>query len=220
MKKWSSDVKSKARELRTSGLSYGNISKQLKVSKSTLHGWIFDLKQSNFDREAHLKEIRKLAVEANSKKRETRLTNIRVRVANQVSTYPFEDDKYIKSLASVLYWAEGAKSRGSIIFANTDPKLSLLFITLLRKGYSVDESKFRIRLHLHSYHNVNKTKKFWSDLLQVPLEKFEKIYIRPRSLTKKFRENFAGICFIKYHSEDLRYEILETASQIQSFMSS
>ena len=89
-----------------------------------------------------------------------------------------------------------------------------LFITLFRNCYHIKEKKLRVRLHLHHYHDIKRTQKFWSELLNIPIKQFGKIYIKKRSKTKKFRENFAGICFIRYHNENLRFEILEKAYSV------
>ena len=111
----------------------------------------------------------------------------------------------------MLYWSEGSKGKGGISFVNTDPKLALLFLTLFRKCYLIDEDKLRARLYLHYYHKIKETRLFWSSLLNISESKFGKIHIKPRSKTKKFRQNFMGICSIRYYSEDLKNEILERA---------
>jgi len=117
----------------------------------------------------------------------------------------------------MLYWAEGTKlpKNAQIEFANTDPRMAFLFITLLRKCYTLDEEKLKARLHLHHYHDIKKAEKFWSELLDIPLKQFYKVYIKPRSKTKKFRRNFMGICFIRYGNTDLKHRILNTAYAIQ-----
>lgn len=213
MRRHSEFTKSQARRLRKQGLSIGRISKQLGVPKSTLHLWISDLQRPRHiteqERTEHLKKIRLLASQALRQQRMDRLGKIKEQVTEELKNYPVGDKDFLKSILSMLYWSEGAKGRGLVNFANTDPKLALLFITLLRKCYQIDEDKIRARLHLHYYHNISKTRKFWSSLLGIPEIKFGKIYIKRRSKTKRFRQNFAGICFIKYYSEDLRYEILE-----------
>lgn len=206
-------IRGEARRLRSDGASLNEISKELNVPKSTLHLWVCDLPNIRLlteqDRLAHLERIRPLASKVLRQQREDRLFKIREQVAAQLEAYTSLDNELLKAILSVLYWAEGTKGRGLVNFANTDPKLSLLFITLLRRCYQIDEAKIRIRLHLHHYHKRKETRRFWSNLLGVPEAKFGKIYVKKRSKTKKFRQNFAGICFIKYHSEDLRYEILE-----------
>lgn len=160
----------------------------------------------------HLKKIRPLANEKHRELRRKRLEKISSRVNKEIESYKLDDININRSLLAMLYWAEGAKNRGNVTFANTDPKLSLLFITLLRKSYQLDESKFRLRLHLHYYHSIKKQKKFWSGLLDIPISKIGKVHIKKRGNSgKRYRKNFYDISFIIYYSEDLRYEILETA---------
>ena len=86
-----------------------------------------------------------------------------------------------------------------------------LFITLLRECYKIDESKFRVRLHLHFYHREKDVKIFWSQLLKIPESQFTKTYRKYRSQEKTFRRNFGGICFLKYNSDDLRERIVQFA---------
>lgn len=214
-KKWSQETKDFAILLRNKGLTYGQIVSQLKVPKSTLFTWIGGIKrfskEAKLERAIHLKRIQALAGLANRKKRTDRLGEIQKRVSEEVSRYDVASTEYLRSLLSMLYWAEGSKGRGKVSFANTDPVLSVLFVTLLRKSYEIDEEKFRVRLHLHYYHKIKETRKMWSELLKISESKFGKIYVKKRSKTKKFRQNFAGICFIGYYSESLRYEILERA---------
>lgn len=217
-KKWSKETKDFAVLLRKKGLTYGEIVKQLKVSKSTLFEWIGHIKRSEketkLERDAHMKNMQELAALTNRKKRTDRLEAIRKEVQKEVDKYNVKNLDYLRSMLSMLYWAEGSKGRGQIAFANTDPVLAVLFVTLLRKSYKLDEEKLRVRLHLHYYHKIKETRKMWSELLKIPESKFGKIYIKKRSKTKKFRQNFAGICFIRYYSESLRFEILERARLI------
>ena len=215
MTRWPEQVKKKARLLREEGLSYSELTKKLGVSKSTLHSWIYDLKRpeyiTNEQKRKHLERIRPLAKIAIRQKREKRLNEIKQRIIREVDKYPLKRKDYLRSMLAMLYWAEGTKTRGTLAFANTDPSLVLLFLTLLRKCYEIDENRLRVRLHLHYYHKAFKVKRFWSKLLNIPDTKFGKIYFKPRSKTKRFRHNFMGICYIKYYSEDLRFEILERA---------
>lgn len=205
----------RAEELRQRGLSYKQIYRHLKIPKSTLSTW-FGLKYPGiFNKEKqtkHLVSIRVLALKANKKKSEDELNNIKYAINKEIKTFPLQEPGYLKSILVALYWAEGGKYKGSPVnFANTDPKLSNLFINLLRKCYKIDEEKIRVRLHLHYYHNITKTRRFWSKLLRVPINQFGKIYIKKRSQTKRFRKNFMGICFIRYHDTRLRKEIMELA---------
>lgn len=99
-------------------------------------------------------------------------------------------------------------------FVNTDPALAKLYISLLRSTYSLDENRIRIHLHLHYYHRHREAIAFWSKLLGVPGSQFGKIYVKKRSVLKRFRKNYQGICSIKYFDSSVRRELLSLGQQI------
>ncbi len=212
------DLKNKAEELRRNGCSYKQIYNRLKIPKSTLSTWFGSKYPGVFDRKKqleHLARVRLISLKRRKEKKNLEQSELERKVASEIRYYPTRNIGFLKSVLSALYWAEGGKYRGSpVVFTNTDPKLAKLFITLLRKCYSVDEKKLRIRLHLHHYHSEEKSKRFWSRLLDVPLSQFGKIYIKKRSNSRKFRENFMGICFIKYYDNMLQKEIMVLANQL------
>ena len=210
--KWSETIKDQAKQLRKQGYSYGQLIKELRVPKSTLHQWIRRVKRpakfSKLDRIRWIREIQPLGAQGNHKRRENNIQRIISETKNEIVGLQINRE-IKKAVLSTLYWAEGTKVRGGLCFANTDPKLVLLFVNLLRTCYKLDESKLRVRLHLHYYHRVKKIKTFWSKLLNIPTSQFEKIYRKSRSKEKTFRKNFGGICFVKYHSVNLKEEIVQ-----------
>ena len=73
-----------------------------------------------------------------------------------------------KLLASFLLWTEGSKSaRSYISFINSDPLMIRTFLTLLRKSFSLNESKFRALMHLHEYHKEQQQMIFWSKVANI-----------------------------------------------------
>lgn len=224
MAKRNTSLRQKARALRIKGHSYNKISKLLSIPKSTLHYWVYDLPKSPFQLNpklqlAHLAKIRILAQRVLRDQKLNRIEAIRQKVLQDVKGFPLENVGVQKALAAVLYWAEGTKTERSIFqFANTDPALSLLFLTLLKNGYDVSTENIKIRLHLHHYHNVSKARRFWAKVLDIPESQFEKIFIKSRKNTKRKRKNFAGICFIRYRkgAEELKQRLLMTARAIQT----
>lgn len=223
MTRWDKGVKEKVRALRLNGASYTEIRKEIAVPKSTLSNWCSDLPTPDHlyfkNRRQWLRDILKISNRVIKRKREVEVEEIALKAKHEVESWDFLKDKSVqKSFLSMLYWAEGQKLplRGAPVkFANTDPRLVLLFLTLLRKCYRLNESKLRVRLHLHWYHNIEKSRRFWSKLLDIDESKFAKVYIKRRSKTKRFRKNFAGICFVIYYSVDLRWEIVHTGYNIQ-----
>lgn len=212
--RWALSIKEKARELRKQGYSFGQLTTELNVSKSTLHAWIRDVKRpekfSQLDRIRWAKEIQPLGAAMQKQKREQRISNLMAEIKTEIHTTIINSEMK-KALLSALYWSEGSKGRGMLVFANTDPRLVLLFTTLLRECYQVQESKFRVRLHLHYYHSEKPIKLFWSKLLKIPEDQFTKTYRKHRSKERTFRRNFGGICFLKYNSDDLRERLVQYA---------
>lgn len=216
--------KKKVKQLLLTGRSYSEIKKLLGIPKSTISTWFGKILKrpiSKHVRREHFARIHELASIAlknkYKRKREEETQAIKINVEKELKHYPFENFGFYKTMLAMLYWAEGDKSEkvAGTKFANTDPYLTSLYITLFRKCYNINESKFRIRLYVHYYHSVKKVKNFWSKILNVPQNQFTKTYIKKRGRTKRFRKNFAGICFIYYGDSKIRKELLEIGRALQ-----
>ncbi len=221
--RWPKEVVESACKLREQGNSYSQITKELGVAKSTLSSWLKNLPGSQqikyLNRKDWLSKIQPLGSAAIKYKRQMEIQKIIDKANSEVENWPFLVNKSVqKALISLLYWAEGQKlpERGSPVkFANTDPRLILLFVNMLRNCYNIDPKRIRIRLYLHWYHKENEVKKFWGDLLQVEKSQFYRVYRKKRSKQKRFKKNSMGICFVIYPSVDLRQEIMHTAYAVQ-----
>ena len=212
-------------ELRAKDEPYSVIMRETGVAKSTLSYWFRDLRpsihQSKEAYEARWKEIRQKGSDALKRIRAAEIAEITTRCQKEVSSYPLQDISVQSAMLSVLYWAEGSKypSSQGMSFANTAPRLSLLFLTLLRNCYHIEEGKLHISLHLHYYHKKREAVKFWSELLDVPAKQFYSAYVKKRGRGKRKRHNFQGICFIRYYNTNLQIEMLEKAFEIQKNVS-
>ncbi len=214
---WSESLKEEVIKLRKEGLSYGVLSKKFKIAKSTLHYWLSEIEykkeKTAQSRKNWIKNIQPLGALANHQKRLDKLKGIEKRTVKEVNKNN-HITKAKKALLAMLYWAEGAKGRKDILsFANTDPQLAKLFICLLRESYFLDERKFRVRIHLHDYHDENEAKTFWSNLLGIPLSQFGKTYWK-KGTNKIYRRNKAGICFVRYNSLALKEEVMFYARNV------
>lgn len=219
---YSKQEKEDVKRMVIQGKSYNEIAKVLGVPKSTTSTWFGKTLKRPRTREEmldHLSIIRKLAGPALKKKwrekNQKEMSIIKNRIQGELMGQHLKNPLLMKSMLSMLYWAEGTKKSCGVNFANTDPELMLLFITLLRNCFKLDENKFKIGLHIHYYHSPKKTKAFWSNLLNIPPKHFYKIYIKKRSKAKKFRKNFAGICFVYYKNNLIKKEILEFGFGLQ-----
>lgn len=212
--------KQQAAKLRKSGKSYLQIQRELSIPRSTLCTWLGHKYPDVFTEKMrldHLRRAREIASASIRSAKRARDYVFVLRSRDMAGHINTKDILYLKSLLAMLYWAEGTKTYyvSGLRFANTDPKMILFYIALLRKCYPINEKRLRMRIHLHSYHDVEKAKRYWSRVTGIPLSQCGKIWIKPRSTTKKFRENFMGICFVNYLDSGIRKEILGLAYAIQ-----
>ncbi len=216
--RWSITTKEKALLMRKSGATYNDIFRHLRVPKSTLNSWFLGLQRPDNlyfqNRDVSMKHIRQLSVEMRKKRRCDKEEAESLKVRDEILSLGQMSIGVKKMILSVLYWAEGSKSGSVVGFVNVDSKLMVLFVSLLRQCYKLDESRFRVRLHLHYYHRAKFAVGYWSELLCIPKNKFGKVYWKKRSKERRFRRNKAGICTVRYNSADLQDQLLRFASAV------
>ncbi len=222
-RKYDNKIKKEAKKLRLQGKTYSEIKDKLGIPKSTLCTWFRVQLKMPFNKNAqleHLKKIRPLAAAAKKRINNEAYGLLKQKINKEVSNFPFNEIGFYKAMLSMLYWAEGGKYYrvSGLRFANTDPKLIGLYITLLRKCYNIDETKFHIRVHMHYYHKAKETKGFWSKILGIPKTQFGSSYVKKRSRKKRFRKNFMGICYVNYKDSNVRKEILEIGYRLQELI--
>lgn len=193
-------------KLRQCGKSYGEILKEINVSKGTLSLWLRDIKltEQQYDRiytTLRLKSAYKGAKFLQEKKNE--------KILEILNNAKKDVDEIIKNplfLAGLmLYWAEGDKSERSetVKFSNSDPKMILLMMRWFRNFCDVPEKKFRICLHIHRLHCRKNIKRYWSELTRIPISQFFKTQIKPTSLRHRRNKLYNGTCAIIIYNRDL-----------------
>lgn len=116
-----------------------------------------------------------------------------------------------KLLCAMIYYCEGVKNpRSPLIFINSDPRLIQSFLELLRQVFVLDERKFRVCLHLHSYHDRDTQMSLWSKITHIPKSQFIKPYIKDHTGIRK-REGYQGCASIRYHDTNLSRQLLMMA---------
>ncbi len=211
------EIKRRVLELGNLGNTYAQIQKKYLVPKSTLSFWFSraDRKQDRTRQLAHLRIARIASIKAKNRQKASRIKEAEDTARRVATRVPILQEAIGKALLAMLYWAEGGKTDGSMKFTNTDPELILVFISLLRKYYKIDESRFRIGLLVHYYHDRSKTRQFWSEKLQIPTTQFWKIYLKPRSGKKRnYKRNFYGICNLHYSSSAIQRELIALGKEI------
>ncbi len=127
------------------------------------------------------------------------------------------EEKTLFEIGLMLYWAEGVKSGNHIVdFANSNERMVLIFLTMLRSIYQVKEDKLRVLLYCYANQNAFFLKKYWSVKLNIPQSKFIKPYIRQDFDKRKIHKMPFGLVHIRYHDKKLFMRIQENIDIIAS----
>jgi len=187
MKKEYTGIKKQSVVLRKNGLSYGEISKKLKIPKSTLSLWLKNVSLNPEQRQKlYTKQIRLLNFGPFSQKqrRDKEIAFI-INKAELEIKKPVALDTY-RLFGSALYWAEGSKSK-MFQMTNSDPYLILFWVRWLEKIFNIIPHELKARLNIYPQQSEKQIKKFWSDLTGIPVINFGKSYIKP--LSKNYKKN-------------------------------
>ena len=216
-------IKEKVLKLRKNGLTYSEIIEKVDypLNKSTLSFWCKNIKMPKSYlirlekiKKENVRRARELALKSNKERREKYLEEIRKRAEN---VCVISNNKNVAKISlAMLYLGEGTKeTNGSLTFANSNPDIIKLFLFFLRFCYKIDEKKLRCTVMCRADMNIKKLESFWSEATKIPLEKFYKTRVDPRSIGKKSKnKEYKGVCRIDYFSSDLFLEIKEIYSLI------
>ena len=215
--------KFKAQALRRQGLSYREILQTISVSKSTISLWCKDigLTEKQMLRLLKKKQFgqRKGSLIAAENKRRDRIERTeRIKGEARKTLGKLNNrDRFVTGIA--LYAAEGNKSDGKAGFSNADPKLIKFMMDWFLIFAKVPIEKMRGAIWLHEGLSEKKSKKFWSDLIDLPLSQFNKTYIaKVKSDSKKIRKNIHqyGVFQIRFSDSAIHRRIMGWISAVFS----
>lgn len=187
MRKYRDEDIESARKLRQKeGYSFAHLQRLTGIPATTIRNWC---------RDDYIGTRWDTLLKTNERKRQAIKTLEKEIFASGVKL----DKLNAKLFASLIYWCEGSKypATNKVYLTNSDPELLRSFILLLRKGFDLDESKFRLHLQLHTTHSIPDMIDFWSRLLSVPISQFIKPTITKPNGGKHRREYF-GTCTVRY----------------------
>lgn len=188
--------KNEAIRLRKLGYSYKEILKAVPVAKSSLSGW---LKHLDYTKK-QLKTI-ELRLDA-SKKRglyKSIVTNRNKRLAREQIVYEAAKKAFLENtkdslflLGIGLYWAEGTKRGSNFQFMNSSPHMIKLMFNWMRKYMGFEKERIKIRLFIHQVYSHENCEHFWSKILNVPKERFQKTIFKPTPHKVKKNPDYKG----------------------------
>lgn len=203
-----SQLKLKAIELRKKGFSYGEIKKEVNVSKSTLSLWLKSIPLTPELRERlYTARILNLARgRPSQKERRKREIGKILKEAEKEIQLPLSFEVY-RLIGAFLYWSEGSKTTG-FSFSNSDPHFILFMVRWLKKVFGIYPGNLKAWLNIYPQQNDLELKQFWSQLTGISLENFGKSFVKP--LNKDFKKNtlYYGTIRVKVRKgTDMRYKV-------------
>lgn len=208
-------LKNEAILLRKEGYSLGEIKEKVPVSKGTLSLW---LRNIVLPEEAQKKiDSKKTNGQIASRKAKLAQTALREKEAESLAETMLNTinlgNAEIKLMCAMIYYCEGIKNvRDGVVFTNSDPGMIGLFLALFRKSFVLEEKKFRVCVHLHSYHDKDKQLNFWSKTSSIPVQQFIKPYQKPHSGLYK-KEGYQGCVSVRYGNVRIAREMKAIAVQ-------
>ena len=159
-----------ARLLRGTGLPLAEIAARLGVSKSSVSLWVRDVEFESLPR-----VTRGRRREPNALQRRRQAEIDRLLAEGRARMGRLSEREFLVA-GVALYAGEGSKGDGSVVFANSDPRMVVFFCSWLRYFFQIDESRLRVRLYLHQGLDLAGAIAFWSQLTGIPGSQFSKPY--------------------------------------------
>jgi len=208
----------KAQQLRKTGWSIKSIAERLGVSKSSASTWCRDIELTEKQRNRLMENAivaghkgRMIGAEMNRKKKEARIAFHRKTGKKDVGNITNRD---LLMAGIALYWGEGVKShKSALAFVNSDPDTILFMYKWFHEIFDVKKDDFMPRVFINEMHKprIKKVLKFWSDLLELPIEQFGNpvlLKMKQKKVYENYDEYYGVLSLKVRRSSDLKYRIL------------
>jgi hypothetical protein len=175
------DKQNRARDLRAQGWTLTEICEEVGCSKSSASLWCRDVA---LDEAALAVRRRERSLNGNEGARRRGPNKLQRRKQAEIEEMQLAGREEVGELSDrdlmiagiALYAGEGSKTPGEVRFANSDPRMIVLFMEWMRRCFEIDPSDMRLRLYLHEGLDLDAANAFWSDLTGIPIERFRKPY--------------------------------------------
>ncbi|MEX0865352.1 MAG: hypothetical protein WD269_10835 [Acidimicrobiia bacterium] len=182
------------KDLRRTGLSYGEIMGMIPVKKSTLATWC---------REVRLADEQYVAIRVRTGSREgiPRDTNRKrraeiemIKAQASLEAIHLQDDP-LWTAGVALYWGEGFKTQSTLGMANADPHALRLFMSWA-DAYVPPATGYRARLNLHADNDESAARAWWADQLGLGTSEFTNTFIKPDGTGHRKNHMPHGVCLV------------------------
>jgi len=178
-------TKDEAIRLRKEGNSYSFIASKIKVAKSTLSDWLKDV--PFVPNELTIKKIENNNERIVAIKRVDKAQSVKLAsgyAIDNVGDFSKRDD-FVFGLG--VYLGEGSKTGGYTRISNSDPRIIKFSINWFKKHFGLDDSNFRVRIHIYPDNDEGEVLSFWIRTLGLKKKSFFQSYVDKRLDKKKSR---------------------------------
>lgn len=219
-----SSLKEHAVALRLKGQSYRQISNDLNVARSTLNGWLKNVaitqEQQRKLHQQWLDGLSRARSKAGERSIQAKLNRIRVGqiAANEVVKSLSLNNSELELFMAGLYLGEGFKNDNRLGLGNANPEVVLLFVTLLRKLYPINEERLRAAVYGRADQCSEVLIEYWSQLLNIPPSQFHKTQLDRRTRGIPTRTNYFGVCAVSYNDSSIQRRILAISQEMIKYV--
>jgi len=172
------EARALAVELRKRGYSYGYISEKTKRAKGTLSYWLTDIAYiPNEEMIEKIGKARAASTLTKSRIRRASIDDAKEYAENAIGQMSKRD---ILMLGLGLYLGEGTKTHNIVRMINSNPEIIRFTMKWFRVIFGIDQSHFRLRLHLYPDSDIAGSIHFWSSQLNLPKKYFYSVHIDQR----------------------------------------
>jgi hypothetical protein len=207
-----------ARRLRAEeGMPMKQIAARLDVSVGSVHLWTKDIEVSPEHERRNLARARVTASRSwQAKNRARRLA------FQREGRERARSGDLLHRAGCFLYWAEGAKSRSTVGFANSDVNMVRFFVRFLRESLEVPEGKIRVNFNVYTGNglSIDQIERYWLNALELDASCLRTHIVNhfPTSSSGKKRNRLPyGVCFVKVHSTRLVQHIYGAIQEYAGF---
>jgi transcriptional regulator with XRE-family HTH domain len=202
--KWYEYKKEAIRLRKKKGFSIRKIEQKLGIPRSTLSGWLKEIKLTpkqieklNQNRTNALAKGRKKAIIWHNAKKEKRLRIAESDAKKTLQGIDFTDKSILELTLAILYFGEGFKKNIETGLGSSDVVMMKFFVTLLKNLYWVNAKKMRCELYLRADQNPQRMKRFWSKKIGLPLSCFKQVNVDKRTVGSKTYPHYKGVCSVR-----------------------
>ncbi len=202
-------IKNNVRQLRTKGLSLGQIYEKTGVPKTTIRSWIKDIKLSQKQLDELKSKTQKALQEGRTRKQKQskalRFNNEKELLHKGITSMGNLTNRDFLIAGIALYWGEGFKNKHEhrLGFCNSDPEMIRFYIKWLEKSLGVKKDSIIARLTLNeSYEKRTKEiEDYWSKITGISKSEFSKTFYQKTKWKRQYNEdNYHGV--LRIHVKD------------------